>query len=171
MCLDATTPPEEWRSVVGYEGIYEVSNLGRVRRSQASKNSPANFIKSPRLNAQTGYFAVDLKAAGLKKRTVGVHSLVAEAFHGRRVKGVEVNHRDGVKTHNCATNLEWATDAENSRHAFRLGLVKRQKVTRTMADQITAAKGKMTYGAIAERFSISRATVWRVLAKRGIIPD
>lgn len=112
---DHTTTPEEWRPVVGYEAFYEVSNLGRVRRTTN------RHILSPGLSA--GYPVVALSVNG-KPRMHRVHVLVAEAFIPLQV---EVNHLDLDRTHCCVQNLEWTTKSENRKHQY---LRKVPKVTR-----------------------------------------
>lgn len=105
---------EEWRDVPGYEGLYLVSDAGRVwgiRRGRAL---------TPKKVAH-GYKAIDLSKSGVKRRFY-IHRLVAHAFlpdpgPERR----EVNHRDLDKANNRADNLEWATHAENQRHAYENG--------------------------------------------------
>lgn len=94
---------EVWRPVVGFEGLYEVSDLGRVRRER---------ILRPGL-AGKGYLHVCLCKNGVRHDRY-VHVLVAEAFIGPRPPGSEVRHRDGVKTNCAATNLHYGTPAENN---------------------------------------------------------
>jgi hypothetical protein len=69
-----------------------------------------------------GYMQVTLNNQYEGKRTFNVHSLVAKAFVDGYDGGLEVNHKDGVKTHNWASNLEWVTSQRNSEHAFATGL-------------------------------------------------
>lgn len=113
---------EEWRQVVGFEGRYDVSSLGNVRGWRAA---PGVQLDSPRplVGAldRYGYRKVLLRAGPVRKNA-HVHSLVAQAFIGPRPPGHEVNHRDGVKTHNAVANLEYVTAFENHQHASRTGL-------------------------------------------------
>ncbi|UUJ74848.1 hypothetical protein GRNsp03_240 [Salmonella phage GRNsp03] len=107
---------ELWRSIEGHEG-YEVSSLGRVR---SNKGILKEFIQD------NGYAAVML-GAGVRKL---VHRLVASAFIANPEGKPEVNHKDHVRHHNMAINLEWVTRQENIDHSnnittFRL----RNKIT------------------------------------------
>ena len=102
---------EEWRTVDGWP--YEVSSLGRVRRS-GTKHVTKGFNHA-------GYVRHCL-ANGPVHRNRTAHILVLEAFVGLRPPQHECNHKDGVKTNNRLTNLEWVTKSENNRHAFALGL-------------------------------------------------
>jgi hypothetical protein len=114
---------EEWRSVVGWEGVYSVSNYGRVRRefNGARPNNPPRIMK-PTVNHK-GYLWVQLQdRANLRKKILFVHVLVAEAFICLRPDQKWVNHKDGVKANNAVGNLEWATRVENQQHAVRTGL-------------------------------------------------
>lgn len=98
--------------VRGYEDLYEVSNLGRVRRNgHCLIGSPAgkgyNYIFLSRNNVQEPRYR---------------HHIVAEAFIGPRPEGMEVNHIDGVKSNNAVKNLEYTTSSGNKLHALRIGL-------------------------------------------------
>ena len=107
-------PHEEWRDVRGYPD-YEVSNMGRVR-SYRQPGRPGHIL-SARYKKRWGYYQVVLL-----NREKLVHVLVAEAFLDERPLGHEVNHIDGKKTNNAASNLEWVTRSENLRPAYALGL-------------------------------------------------
>ncbi len=106
---------ETWKAVPGFEGRYEVSDHGRVRNSQGRVLSP---------NAQnSGYQIVHLYSGGRGTRVVRlVHRIVAAAFVSASPQDHEVNHIDGVKTNNVASNLEWVTRSGNIRHSVALGL-------------------------------------------------
>lgn len=117
---------ERWLPVVGYEGIYSVSDMGRVRSEAREYVDSAGRHRrvSPLVVSQrnrNGYLAVRLWSAGVG-RDFHVHRLVAAAFLSRGETHAEVNHFDGVKANNAATNLEWVTQGENIAHAVRHGL-------------------------------------------------
>lgn len=105
---------KEWKPVVGYEGLYEVSRDGDVRSVKTQR-----VLKSYVENL--GYPRVTLYDGGIVKNCK-VHRLVAMAFIDNPEAKSEVNHINGVKTDNKACNLEWATRAENIRHAWDSGL-------------------------------------------------
>lgn len=116
-----------WKSVVGWEGLYEVSDTGRVRsnartsiRSNGTVQSwPAREMKC--YPNSSGYLIVRLSKPGTRG-LARVHRLVAEAFLPSAHTTETVNHKDGVKTNNEIGNLEWATRSENTRHAIANGL-------------------------------------------------
>lgn len=102
-------PNEIWKPVIGYEGLYEISNLGRVKSFLRKKQKLMKLTP----NAKTGYFMVTLR-----KDNFGwphtVHSLVARMFIGEKPNGYVIDHRNGVKTDNRIENLEYVTRRENS---------------------------------------------------------
>lgn len=111
-------PGEEWRDVIGYEGYYQVSNLGRVKSLQ---RDTVKILKSK--PAIGGYLRVVLCKNETKKNRP-IHILVAQAFIPNPENKKQVNHLDGDKKNNCMDNLAWATPAENIAHAFDMGLRK-----------------------------------------------
>jgi len=112
---------EEWRPVVGHEGRYEVSNLGRVKSLRFRGHAGEALLRQ---SIVKGYPRVTI---GRPERTRYIHTIVAEAFHGPRpfaASGIriDVNHKDGIKTNCRESNLEWMTYLENAAHAARTGL-------------------------------------------------
>jgi hypothetical protein len=101
---------EEWRDIDGFE-MYQVSNLGRVKSFQRSSERVLKCFKN-----SDGYDCVDLGG------TTRVHRLVAAAFIGVCPEGLQVNHKDGVKSNNCVDNLEYVTPMENIHHGHANGL-------------------------------------------------
>lgn len=105
---------EIWKPIPNYDFDYAVSNTGKVA---SMKWNRWKVLRSTR-NAH-GYMQVHLCDGDGGKRTIKVHTLVAEAFIGPRpTPKHQVNHIDGVKTNPRADNLEWATGSENMRHAL-----------------------------------------------------
>lgn len=115
---------EEWRPVVGYEGWYEVSNLGRVKRIKYGRGAKRGVLSqgdgSYRNSMdKTAYKIVMLCKNGIPK-TRSVHRLVAEAFIPNPCDKPQVNHKNGEKDDNRVENLEWVTNSENCLHCSRV---------------------------------------------------
>lgn len=112
---------EIWASVVGYEGLYEVSNLGRVKNLKRKvpfwrgmRTIPERILQN-HIN-EYGYVYVRLYE-NAKGRNIKLHRIVAEAFIPNPTNKRCVNHIDGNKQNNTVENLEWVTHSENMQHA------------------------------------------------------
>ncbi len=118
--LDEIREEEEWKNVEGCDGRYLISNLGNVASvSERYKGVSPRELK-PRIDRR-GYLVVSLRNRG-RNETRSVHRLVAEQFIPNTDDKPQVNHINGIKTDNRASNLEWVTNGENAVHAYRLGL-------------------------------------------------
>jgi hypothetical protein len=113
---------EIWKPVPGYEGKYEVSNMGRVwslaRITSLGKRGGlfCRFVDNGK-----GYKAVGLHKEG-ENRKFYIHRIVVEAHFGPIPEGMEVNHKDGDKSNNRLDNLELLSHSQNLKHAFDTGL-------------------------------------------------
>ena len=119
--LDQFVSPDsavEWRPIAGFEGKYWVSADGRV----FSTARPCLLVQTP---DHSGYPKVGLRTKDRELVNFSIHVLVARAFLGDKPEGLQINHKDGIKTHNHWTNLEYVTCQENVQHAISLGLRKR----------------------------------------------
>ncbi len=132
--LEIETEKEIWKDVVGYEGLYQVSNLGRVKslaRSVISHYTDRKPIvttnRKERIMKQflykTGYLYTGLAKNRVKKK-YKIHRLVAMAFIPNPENKPMVNHIDGNPLNNRVENLEWCTNQENQIHAIKTGLNK-----------------------------------------------
>lgn len=101
---------EKWLPVVGYEGLYAVSDLGRVRSFHKRR---AGRLMKISTNKVSGYATVALSRSGSAKHWT-VHTLVLEAFDRPRPEGMECRHRNGDRADPALTNLEWGTSGENN---------------------------------------------------------
>lgn len=112
---------EVWLPVVGFEGLYDVSDCGNIRRIAGGRGAKIGRILRSNVE-RDGYLAVDLR---VEKRRVRkkIHHVVLEAFTGQRPFGMEANHINGDKTDNNIVNLQWVTHRDNIKHAVDSGLM------------------------------------------------
>jgi hypothetical protein len=167
---------EIWKQISGYEGLYEVSSLGRVRgvdRTVSSFSHKAGKVIPlkrrgkilSQSSAGAGYMTVCLCKDGGTK-TMRVAALVCTAFHGAKPEGMQVCHNDGHKTNNHKDNLRWDTPANNQHdriiHAtdLRGEAVSTAKLT---SDQASAIKAGMKLNEAKKLFGISKSQYYRIL--------
>ncbi len=121
---------EIWKDIKGYEGLYQVSNLGRVKSLdkivKSANQYGAIFTRKKKgkilkpFSTMSGYLQVTLYDE--ERKNFLIHRLVAKNFIANTKKLPEVNHIDGNKNNNMFTNLEWVTKLENQQHAIKTGL-------------------------------------------------
>lgn len=127
-------PNEIWKDIEGYNGLYQISNFGRVKSltrissyynalygKEKQRIRKAHIMKTH--TPKNRYTSVVLTKNGVEK-TFTIHRLVAEAFIPNLENKEQVNHIDGNKSNNCVDNLEFCTPSENNKHAFDTGLNK-----------------------------------------------
>jgi len=121
----------------------------------------------PSLNKKRGYYYISLQGGG-KRKNFQLHRLVADYFIENKFNKPQVNHIDGNKSNNNASNLEWCTRSENHLHAFRIGLREKPKGNRKYPDSIIKrikrlrSKG-LLYREISSELSIPISTVTHVI--------
>lgn len=122
---------EIWRPIRGYEKVYEVSNLGRVKALARVIKRPSHHdqpvkerIMKLRIGT-TGYPTVQLYCGNRVRKDYQVHRLVAEAFLDNPENKPVIDHIDGNKQNNHVNNLEWVTVRENNVRAYQTGLKRR----------------------------------------------
>ena len=117
---------EIWKGIKGYEGLYQVSNMGRVKsleRTFLDKIGRKRTVRERILKQcvdRDGYLKVNLYNCNGKEKTLRVHRLVCEAFHKNPKNKPCVNHIDENKSNNEASNLEWCTYEENNNYGTRI---------------------------------------------------
>jgi len=115
---------EIFKDIKGYEGLYQISNLGNVKSLERLiiKKNNRNNIKKTTINkshiCDTGYYAIRIKKGNISKM-FKVHRLIAIAFIPNPENKPQVNHIDGNKLNNDISNLEWCTNKENAIHAYK----------------------------------------------------
>lgn len=167
---------ELWKDIAGYEGKYQISNLGRVR---SLLNSRGNKREQPKI-LKTSIDRWGYLVLALCKNSTGkmfkVHRLVAQAFLLNPENKPEVNHKDGNKLNNTALNLEWVTPKENIRHAFKTGLRKKgeeshrakltnEQVRQIRKEYIPCSRGFSTR-ALARKYNVSQSNIYLIIKNR-----
>jgi len=179
---DLTTVEKEvFASVIGYDGFYEVSNLGNVRsldrklyrsRTKSYSNLKGRILKSG--DNPSGYPTVKLCSYGTGS-TKKIHRLVAEAWCIQEEGQVEVNHIDGNKNNNAASNLEWCTKSENIQHAYDTGLkvaIKGEDCVRSILNKEIVTKirnsfdGGDSIATISLNLELTKSTIRNVVTGR-----
>lgn len=161
---------EIWKDVIGYEGYYQVSNLGRVR-----SNFDGHIMSQYQGN--TGYMYLRLGKCNYdKKKLRMVHRLVAEAFIPNPNNLPFISHKDETKTNNYADNLEWVSAKENNnmpKHKKRISTKRKQISMKGKANVSPIQCNGILYNTLTE-FSISwglnPSTVWRWLKGKTKMP-
>lgn len=150
------TMEEIWKDVVGYEGLYEVSNAGKVRNK--NKELTQNVSNKGYLYAT---LCKDRHCVGKR-----VHRLVAQAFIPNLENKPEVNHKNNVRTDNRAENLEWMTHTENVKHTVKAGRhSKGEMVCFSKLDPekvIFIRKSTLSYKELGKMFGITANTIYAV---------
>lgn len=106
---------EIWKDIINYEGLYQISNFGNIRSSYTNKLLKPSEDKF----GYVRFSAIKDK----KQKTLRIHRLVALYFIPNKNNYSQINHIDGNKSNNHYTNLEWCTDSENKKHAYKIGLM------------------------------------------------
>lgn len=157
---------ETWRDVLGFEGFYEVSDLGNVRSSR-----PGKLIVGKIKN--NGYREVTFCIARVQTSHL-VHKLVLQAFVGPRPPGMHGRHGDNVRNHNALSNLCWGTPKQNQADRIQHGTdlngeaVATSKLTNEQVRQIKRRYSfrKVTHSMLADEFGVCKATIAGIIEGR-----
>jgi hypothetical protein len=159
---------EEWRSIVGYEGFYEVSSFGRARSLYFS---PARILSIAGTD-KSGYPILSL-SKDRKRGTFLLHRLVCIAFNGQpKQPDMEAAHLDGCRANARADNLQWTTKVENHAHKRAHGThlegdtSPRRKLCSSQVIEIRAARGISTAGDLAQLHNVAADTIRDIWNRR-----
>ena len=160
--MNISTSSKVWKDVVGYEGLYKVSECGEVL------NTKSNRLMKSHLHDR-GYDRISLTSQGLRRNHY-VHRLVGDAFlePPENVNQNQINHIDGNKNNNHFSNLEWTSPSENFNHAVRTGLIKNIVLIEEEHKKVMAylyIHTKLTQSEIADAFDVSDAAVSLAIKK------
>ena len=151
---------EIWKDIEGYEGLYQISNVGRVKRVETDR------ILKP-LKHTKGYYRVELYKNGSQSKKL-IHRLVAQAFIPNTENKPQVNHIDENKTNNVVSNLEWMTAKENLNHETHNERMSKTKSIPIIATNIKTGESTEFYGAkeCARQLGLNRGNISSVLKGR-----
>lgn len=159
---------EIWKPVLGYEGYYEVSNIGRVRsvpRMRITKGggrAPCGGIILKQRKNSLGYMDILLRKdfeRTQRSKHHTVHKLVAEAFLGPQPEGMQVDHVDHVRTNNCVDNLRWLTQKENSRRRPATKLS--EEIVSTIKKNVAAGQTQTSQAIV---YGVACGTISKIIA-------
>jgi hypothetical protein len=159
---------ENWKQIVGFENLYEISDLGNLRSVEryvkhykGGLRLYKGMCKTNRLNSK-GYLRCNLKSEGNSKDCT-IHRLVAMAFIDNHSNKPAVNHINGIKTDNRVENLEWVTQSENVVHAVETRLIK-TRLTDVQALEIF--NSKLSLRKLGKIYSVNSSIIWRIKNKQ-----
>jgi len=166
---------EIWKNVVGYEGFYEVSNFGNIKRVGGFRGVNKAYLDNYYLKHKDngkGYFRVKL-SVNSQPKMIMVHRIIAEAFLPMIKNKNIVNHKDGNKKNNALLNLEWCTQSENCIHASKIGLLsdkkgeKHPKSKLTNKDVLTIRSlDEDNFFRLAKEYNVSYSTIMRIISRK-----
>ena len=160
---------EIWRDVVGYEGLYQISNLGRVKSLLFGRER----ILKTRYNVE-GYAVIKLTRKD-KGKIYPIHKLLAQAFIPNPENKPIVNHKDGNKMNNNLDNLEWVTHSENVKHSYKMGLIKPKRGSENVQSKLSEEEvfyirknykyrdEEFNAHKLAQKFGVATSTIYRVV--------
>jgi len=166
---------EEWRDVVGYEGIFQVSNFGRIKRISVRSSHSSRFVgrfRKPQKH-NDGYLQIDLSRGHHQL----IHKIVMDAFVGPCPSGYEVNHIDHDRQNNCLRNLEYVTPKENVNKSLVLGVAllnkargEKQGLAKLTTEQVVNIRrifneNKISYRALGKMFNVNGRAIQAIVLR------
>lgn len=163
---------EIWKDINGYEGLYQISNLGRVR--SLAKQCGFTYLPETirRTKVKPNGYEIIILSKNNRKKTHHIHRLVAMAFLDDYCEMLDVNHKDGNKLNNNLANLEMCTRSENIRHAYDNGLSKAARGERNGKSKLTSSevlaikqayKDCPNYTRLGRLFNVNPGTIYAII--------
>jgi len=163
---DGISKIEQWKDIPDYDGIYQASDLGRIKSSMPHNGTRERILRQ--YTTRKGYLGCGLYKN--KKRTsFQSHRLVAETYLPNPFNLPEVNHKKGIKTDNRPCAIEWNSHNENIQHAVKHSLIqkgethRKAKVTEIQVLEIRKSIFSTKY--LAEKYNVSKNTIWSIKRK------
>lgn len=168
---------EEWKDIAGFEGMYQVSNVGQVRSlDRVDNRGYKQKGRTVKPSTSKGYQNAHLCKLS-KYTTISIHRLVALAFISNPDNRPQVNHIDGNKQNNHISNLEWATAKENINHAWDNGLSNHSGENHTLSklteddvrfirDNYNPDMPEFGQKALAEKFSVKQPVISKIVHRK-----
>lgn len=157
---------ERWKDIEGYEGLYQISDHGRVKSLKRVVSNGTSIRKIPetfRKIVKTEYYHIHLWKDNKYKLGI-IHRLVAQAFIPNPKNKPCVNHIDGNKENNYYKNLEWCTYSENNKHSYDVGLKKFRCKFDIQNIKFLYKRGFST-SFIEKKHKISHSRCWEIINK------
>jgi len=161
---------EIWKPIKEYEGLYEVSNIGRIK-SLKRKNGFGSRLKDRIIRPSKSHNGWKIQLCkNFNKKWFAVHRLVSIAFIPNPFNKPCINHKDGDRGNNKVINLEWVTYKENDNHARRLGLTGGEKTNtaKLTNDQVKKIrefyqKGRFTQKELSEIYCVGIGQIYKII--------
>ena len=153
---------EIWKDVAGYEGLYQVSNLGNVKSLSYNHTKKPKVLKNIKMSI--GYESISLFKDKVSK-VFYIHRLVANAFIENKNNLPTVNHIDGIKSNNIVSNLEWMSFSDNNKHAHLIGLnfakkgEEHPKSKLKKEDVIFIFNSNLSLRVLAKKYNVSKTSI------------
>lgn len=176
--MKEVTYEEVFKDIPGYEGLYQISNLGNVKALSTRKMRGQYFQLRPEIILKpsiknNGYLQVTLHNSIGHKKFISVHCLVAICFIPNPKNKSTVNHKDGNKINNIYSNLEWATHKDQVEHADNMGLRnikgskhKRSKLTDSQVLEIRSRSLIQNLTSLSEVFQVNKSCICKIVNRQ-----
>lgn len=165
---------ELYKDILGYEGFYQISNLGNVKSLSRTilKNGIYPFKSKDKIikNRVNKYCYVTLCKNNTYKNFY-VHRLVAQAFINNNENKLIVNHINGIKTNNRVDNLEWCTYLENTKHAILNGFINQKGINSVKSklnekEVLEIKQSNLPHKELSKKYNISKSNISNIKTKR-----